>query len=404
MNNPGRVFHWLKWWGGLIVLGTFLVWGGRHAYCHFYGHMAESGLRQPADASEPERVVAVVSPLHRSAALLLTLPATVEAFEKATLYAKVSGYLQSIKVDKGDRVAKGEVLAIIEVPELEMEFESAQAAVQEAQASYERAKADAALKELTFKRLASARDSQPGAVSLQELDVARAAFEVAQRDISLTKAKLDVARSQAARLEVLTEYAKVKSPYDGIVTERFVDPGNLIQSAETSKNQSAAIVTVVDMDKVRVYVDVPEPSVSKVSRGRPVVVRLDALPGEVFTATITRFSTALDPQTRTMKAEIDLPNRGLKIRPGMFGSATLKLGEEADALFLPSASVRVDSSGKKYVFAVADGRVRKIPVETGLDDGKLVEVRGLRGNESVVLSSAERLEEGLAVKAVKAAS
>jgi RND family efflux transporter MFP subunit len=178
----------------------------------------------------------------------------------------------------------------------------------------------------------------------------------------------------------------------------------LIQNAARSKNDDSAIVTVMDISRVRIYVSVPEPDVVHVDRGDPVELALDALPGEQFRGTVTRFATVLDPGTRTMKTEIELPNPGKVIRPGMFGKATLKLSEEAEALFLRSESVRQDADGERYVFTVTDGGIRKRRVETGLDDGKLVQVRGLTGNESVVLFSTEKLEEGTAVKAVKAAS
>ena len=333
----------------------------------------------------------------------MSLPASVEAFEKATLYAKVAGCLQWIKVDKGDRVRKGQVLALIEVPKMEKEHQSTKAGVLEAQAAYERAQADAALKELTFKRLANVKESQPEVIAQQEVDTARAAYEVAQAEVKLAKARIGLARSQVERLETLMEYAKIKSPYNGVVTERYVDPGAMIQQGTSSAGGVSPVVKVVNMAKVRIYVYVPEPDVPFVDRGDPVRLVLDAYPGREFPARITRFAGALDPQTRTMKTEMDLANPGYLLRPGMYGNATLELDREEDALFLPAESVRQNADGNRFVFTVTEGRIRKVAVETGLDDGRLTQIRGLGGNETCVLTSTGNLQEGLAVTAVQTA-
>ncbi len=400
--NSLRLPTWSKWAAGGLGLAALILWGGSRAYCHLHGSMARSAA--PAERLEEQRLpaVSVVTPIRKAATRTITLPASVDAFEKATLYAKVAGYLQWIKADKGDKVRQGEVLALIEVPEMAKEYQRAQAVVQEAQAASERARADAALKDLTFKRLEGVRDSEPEVISEQEVDVARAAGEVAAGDVRLAKARLDVARAEMERFETLMEYAKIKSPYNGIVSERFVDPGALIQKGTDSGNV-APIVTVMSVDRVRVYVAVSEPDVPFVKRGEPAEVRFDALPGRQFHGRVARFATALDPQTRTMKTEIDFENPGFVIRPGMFGAATLTLAEEPNALALPSESVRQDvEPTKKYVYIVVEGRLKKVPVETGLDDGRMVQVTGLRGGEAVVLAGAERLKEGMTVRPTRA--
>ncbi len=386
------------WVGASLCLVAGLLWGGKHAYCHFYGSMAASNLQAKNPAPGSLLLVAVTKPVRRTAVRSITLPASVEAFEKATLYAKVFGYLRWIRVDKGDRVRKGDVLALVEVPEIEQEHQRARAAVQEAQANYERAQADAALKELTYKRLEGIRQSEPDVISPQEIDVARAAFEVAQGDSKLAEARLELAQAEVGRLEVLINYAKIRAPFSGIVSARYVDPGALIQSP------GGAIVTVAGMDRVRIYADVPEPGVPYVRPGEPAEVNLDALPGKTFSGRIERIATALDPQSRTMKVEVDLPNPGYVIRPGMFGRVILSLGEEAAALFLPAEALHQDAEGNKYVTIVADGRVRMVRVETGLDDGGMIQVRGLRGDEDVVVGSSETLREGLRVRIARVPS
>ena len=347
-------------------------------------------------------LVTVIQPVTKPAVLSITLPASVEALDQTTLYAKVSGYVQWIGVDKGDRVKKGAVLAQLEVPEVDKQYQSALAAVQQAEAEEERAQAEAILKQVTYKRLVDVRRSKPDVLPQQEVDVARAAYEVAQGDAKLAKAKVSLARAEVGRLEAMRQFAKITAPYDGVVTARFVDPGALIQQG--SGSAGSPVVTIASMDTVRVYVYVPEADVSYIDRGKPAMVLLDALPGKGFSGKIARFASALDPQTRTMKTEIDLANPGHRILPGMYGTAELKLGAEPLALFVPDPSIRRDSEGRPFVFVVEQGRLRKMPVQTGLDDGSMIQVRGLQGSETVVLSGTTNLEEGMAVRTVKAAS
>jgi len=212
-------------------------------------------------------------------------------------------------------------------------------------------------------------------------------------------AHLDKARAELGKLQVLAEFAKVRAPFDGVVTERFVDPGALIQAGANSLG--SPVVSLAKIDQVRVYVFVPEVDVSQVIRGLAAKVRLDGFPGRVFAGKVTRFADALDPQSRTMKTEIDLPNSDHRILPGMFGTVTLELRTDLNALFLPDQAVRQGSDGNKFVYTVENDRLRKMEITTGQDDGKMTQVFGLRGAEAVVLSGGDNLQEGTSVKVVK---
>lgn len=382
-----------------LMAVVFIVWFGLHSL-HVGSTPAPLVAAVKVSAAEESLpVVTVVEPARRAAVQTITLPASVEAIEKATLYAKVSGYVQWIKVDKGDRVKKSEVLAQLEVPEVEKEYQSAQASLAEAQAEHERAEADANLKRMTYQRTQGVRDLEPTVVSSQEVDVARAASETATGNARLAKARVDKASAELEKLQVLSDFAKVSAPFDGVVTERFVDPGALIQAG--SNSSGSPVVSVASIDQVRVYVSVPEAEVSEVARGIAAKVRLDASPGKQLTGKVTRFADALDPQSRTMKTEIDLPNSDHRILPGMFGSVTLELSADPKAMFLPDQSVRQDSAGNKFVYVVEMDRLRKVPIQTGQDNGTETQVFGLRGDEPVVLSGPENLQEGTHVKAVR---
>jgi RND family efflux transporter MFP subunit len=246
------------------------------------------------------------------------------------------------------------------------------------------------------------RQSKPDVLPQQEVDAAHAAYEVAQSDAKLAKAKVELARAEIGRLEALRQFAKITAPYDGVITARFVDPGALIQQGTNS--MGTPVLTIASMDTVRVYIYVPEADVSYVDHGKPAMVLLNALPQKGFTGKITRFANAVDPQTLTMKTEIDLPNPGHRILPGMYGTVELELAAESNALFVPDPSVRRDGDGRPFVYVVEQDRIRKVPVQTGLDDGSMIQVKGLHGNEVVVLSGTAKLQDGIAVKTVRAGS
>ncbi len=287
----------------------------------------------------------------------VTLPANVAANQQVTLYAKVAGYLKNISVDKGDEVQKGAVIAQIEAPELAADL-----------AKY---KAEAAIAELDFKRIADAQKKASDLIVSQNVDTA--------------KAKVDVAKANLERAETLLKFTEVSAPFNGVVTKRFVDVGAFVPSATSgSAAQNAAIVTLVDLKTVRVQVAVPEAEVALIKKGLPVKVTLDGLPGKNFQGTITRFTQALDEVMKTMLVEIDLANDSGELRPGMY--ATVKIGVEkhSDALLLPIEAVMVEKSGSS-VFTVVDGKAKKNPVKTGFNDGSFVEiVDGYKGEEPVI--------------------
>ncbi len=327
-------------------------------------------------------VVTVVQPEKRTLARTLRIPASVQALREATLYAKAAGYLSRIMVDRGDPVRTGEVLAEISLPEMENEKDVAAAQLRQAEAELR-------LQQITVERLSAVRASEPGAVTQQQVDEARAKLQVAEATAARVSAEL-------GRAQALIDYATIRAPFSGIVTDRFVDAGAMIQAAATSTQ--APIVTVMDMDTVRVFVDVPEPDVPYVTRSTSARLTVGAIPGRDFVGSITRYSTALDPKTRTMRAEIDFSNRDHALRPGMFGAATLELERREGALTLPAATLLTQSDAA-YVYTVQNGVARRTPVKVGLDDGIVVEVlSGLAGAESVIVGGKGIVTDGTRVR------
>jgi RND family efflux transporter MFP subunit len=342
--------------------------------------------------------VGVVTVERKALTRKITLPGSLVAFNEATLYGKVAGYLKAISVDKGDRVRRGQSLALLEVPEMVKEIDQAQAVYQEALANLNQARAEAELQGVTYKRYSEVHTKDPEAIANQELDQYRSKYEVAEANVKLVEAKVATAAANRDRLIALHQYAHITAPFSGVITARFVDPGALIQAA-TSSTQGQAIVTVQDLDTIRVYVSVPEVNVPLIHIGAPVSIRTAAYPGKVFTASVTRFAEALDPSTRTMKTEIDVPNRDHLLRPGMYGDVMLATETVRNALVVPDSALVVEGS-RKFVWVVSDENAHRIEVETGLDDGAQVEIRsGLSGEEKLVVTGKENLAEGKAVEA-----
>jgi membrane fusion protein, multidrug efflux system len=384
------VKSWRYLW--LTLLALVLVW---LSACSHSTSIDPQAAQAGASGKVP---VGIVTPQRKDLTRTITLPGTLVAFNEATLYGKVAGYLKSISVDKGDRVRRGQSLALLEVPEMVKEIDQAQSAYQEALANLNQAKAEADLEGVTYKRYSEVHSKDPDAISNQELDQNRSKYEVAEANVKLAEARVATAAANRDRLIALHRYANITSPFSGVITARFVDPGALIQAA-TSSIQGQAIVTVQDLDMIRVYVSVPEVNVPLIHIGTPASLTTAAYPGRVFTAAVTRFAEALDPSTRTMKTEIDIPNRGHLLRPGMYADVTLTAEIVRDALIVPASALVVEGP-RKFLWVVRGGAAHRIEVGTGMDDGAEVEIRsGLKGEEQVVIAGKDSLAEGKAVEA-----
>ncbi|MEP7152099.1 MAG: efflux RND transporter periplasmic adaptor subunit [Nitrospira sp.] len=319
--------------------------------------------------TEAPRVQVLKVP-RRDISRTLTLPANVSPWYQATLYGKVSGYVKWIGVDKGDVVKKGQLLAVMDAPEIEDQ--------------YKQAEADYAIKKVTYERYLSVWQDNHDIIAKQDVDVAKAAAESA-------KHQRDSRRN-------LLGYTNVYAPFAGVITARFADPGALIQAATGSATQAAPLFTIMDMDSVRVYVNVPQEAAPLAKAGLPVTVTAREW-SEGLEASITRSTTALDPATRTLLVEIDVPNKDHRLEPGMFVNALIHLERHANALAIPPSAFVPGKNGKeKAVFVVVNDTVKLTPVKTGIDDGLMVEiVDGLTGEENIVAVGKSGLLDGQSV-------
>lgn len=548
-----------------------------------------------ASAKAGPRTVGFVVVQEADVSRTLTQPGTMQGIEETTLYARAAGYLKKILVDRGDRVRAGQLVALVESPELghqqdqaraslrqseaatlgvvatrgraqadvaqagagveraradihaaeavvarakadqaraeaqlprlqamiqeaeanvqqaaeqqaqaqaevgrfQQQLKASQATARAAQAGLDRAQADARLQQLTFNRLKAIQDKDNGLVAGQDVDIARAKVETSQSEVEAARSrveatrqdsavveqqveaarrgaaaagkKVDAAKSrvQAAREDVqvargdiesarhqvkvaeagvetaqrqvglvesqqralkaqvhvvdaqiaasrqqvqgnrsaaaaaadVTAYTRIVAPFAGIVTERLVDPGALVQNASANQAAARGIVRIVRDGTLRVMIPVPERDFAYIRRGQPASLAVDAYPKDIFTGTVTRFASAVDPKSRTMLTEVDIPNPGGRLRPGMYARVTLTMETHSRALSVPSEAV-MGKEDDRFIYLVQDGKAHKTPVRVGVDDGKSAEItEGLKAGSQVVVVGRDSLVDGAPVKA-----
>ena len=329
--------------------------------------------RETAHSATGASQVQVLKVQRRDISQTLTLPANISPWVQATLYGKVSGYVKWIGVDKGDVVKRGQLLAVLDAPEIEDQ--------------YKQAEADYEIKKVTYERYLSVWKDNHDIIAKQDVDVAKAAADSAKHLRDSRKTLLD--------------YTNVYAPFDGVITARFADPGALIQAATGSATQTVPLFTIMDIDTLRIYVNVPQESALLAKPGVPAKLVSRELPGLEFKAAITRTTSALDPATRTLLVEIDQDNKDHKLQPGMFVNISLDLQRHPNALAIPPAAVvTTPNESDKSVFVHDQNKVRLVSIQTGIDDGVWLEVvAGLNGGEEVVVVGKGGLVDGQVVTA-----
>ena len=408
----------------------------------------------PGDGSDQPVRVKVVRPKREHLKRVSTPhPAQVEPYEKTELYARVTGYLRRVHVDIGDRVTKDQVLAELWVPEMEQQrvqkaalVELARAEVDQADAALAAAAANVATAKTLIEETQAARiraaanherwrserkrlaalveGSVIDAQVLDETEYKLKAAEAArdetearirsaraaaqESDAKRVKAQADVARAKAnvkavqANLEhttIMLGYAKIRAPYDAIITRRLADTGAFIQATDSGK--MAPLFSVVRHDRLRIVADIPETDTSHVKIGQPANLRIDALRGEQLPAKVVRFSDALDAGTRTMRVELELNEHHPSLRSGMFGAVTIEYANEPNALFLPTNAL-LASAGQPAVMVIDRKVARRREIGIDRNDGVRVHVlRGLNGAEEVVVDGNNLVHDGQHVDIAK---
>src|SRR6266849_6102951 len=346
--------------------------------------------------------VEVVRPRRVTVAQRVQTNATLEAFEEADLFAKVSGYLSDVRVDIGDHVKAGQVLAVIDVPEMEKELAEAKAQLESKQSSLESARRqlDHHKANITLQEALLRRREELGAaghfISDRVLDEVRANAEIAKADLSVAEAnralaanQVDVAAATVEKIKTLLAYTQIVAPFDGVVARRLVNRGDLVQAATATRTTPSAgsLFTVQRIDTIRVFCDVPEDDVPHLHVGDPAVVKPSGFDGKPFIGKVTRFSRRLDPETRNMRTEIDLPNPRERLYPGTYAEDSLEMNRRPDALTIPTEAVGSDGGGN-FVYTITNNRITRLGVKTGLtDNGRIEVIAGLSEETPVVAST-----------------
>ncbi len=382
----------------------------------------------------------VVKPASRPLLRKVTLPGSIRAEELVDLYSKASGFVGSINVDIGSRVKKGDVLVQIDVPEMQDELRQAKSLVQakEAKVSALQAKAGHAeqeiltasadvqqyeakytLSQMNLKRKQELREGN--AIPEQVLDqaqsdhavagaqaemarinvaAARAQKQAVEADVEVARADAGVVRADVAKLQTLMAYAQIKAPFDGLITMRNIDHGAFVRSA--AEGATMPLLRIAMNDRVRIVMEIAEGDAPYVRAGTAVTVTIAALGGDPISATIARTAGALNPSTRTMRAEADLDNADNRLTAGMYAIVAVNLESKQQTMMIPSKAIR--TVGEDTVVFVIDGGVATAkPITMGYDDGIWVEVlSGLDGSEAIITATNGAVTIGMAVAAVQA--
>jgi RND family efflux transporter MFP subunit len=330
-------------------------------------------------AQETEResvpTVAVLHPISEKPDEELVLPGSLLAFEESPIYARTNGYLLHWYKDIGSRVTKGELLADIDTPEVDQELMQARATRQQILAQMDLAK-------INSDRYLSLRTTD--SVSQQEADQQASGYQQA-------KANLDANDANVRRLEELEAFKHVYAPFSGVLTKRNVDPGALINAGGTGKE----LFDMARVDPLRVYVSVPQSYAPAIKNGMEAWVTLQELPGQKFRGTVARTAESIDPTTRTLLTEVDVPNKDGRLLPGSFGEVHFRPGINGQKITLPVNTMLFRQEGPRVAVVGSDNKVQLRPITIGRDYGSTLEILGgVDVGDQVVINPADSLEEG----------
>jgi RND family efflux transporter MFP subunit len=382
------------------------------------GILATAGLSscsgdKGVQANGPTITVGVTKVVKKSLGRHLTLSSELVPFQEIDVYAKESGFVKKLLVDYGSRVKAGQVMAILEIPELQAQLQEDQAEIRNATNQITRARHDLTRYQAQYKalhleytRLNQVFESQPGIVAQQEVDDAQGKDLAASSQVDSSQAALDAAESQLsgakaklAHDQSLFDYSRITAPFAGIVTNRYANLGTLVQAGTSSSTQAIPIVKLSQDDLFRLVIPVPESYVRYIRIGDPVDVRVPAL-SRTFPGKVARFSVDVRADTRTMHTEVDVPNRDRVLVPGVYADADLTLEQKEDIPTVPLQALN-HASDKTTVFVVNNtGTLEERTVTLGIQTATDAEVlSGLVEGDEVVVSDRSGLREGERVNA-----
>jgi RND family efflux transporter MFP subunit len=379
--------HWVVW----LVAPAIVCLGG-------------CGRKDAAEAkSDPPRAVtvAVAKAKHEDLSRELVLTAEFRPFQEIDVHSKVAGFVKKIYVDVGDRVKEGQLLTVLEIPEMQDDLTRALAAKRRSSAELERARDELVRSQssheashLSYARLAEVIKKRPNLVAQQEIDDALARDRVSEAQVSAAREALasaeqgvQVASADEDKIKTMAAYARITAPFAGVISKRYADTGAMIQAGTASQTQAMPVVRLAEDRLLRLVLPVPESVVPRVRVGTPVAVRVPSL-NRTFAGKVARFTSQVQLSTRTMDTEVDVPNPELLLKPGMYAEASLVLEQRDDALAIPIQAVNLGDQKKSTVFLVTpDNLIEERAVKLGIETPTKVEVlSGIAENALVVVS------------------
>ena len=341
--------------------------------------------------------VAVAKVTREDLAQELVVDAEFRPYEEIDLHAKVAGYLEKINVDIGDRVEAGQLLAVIEVPELADEIARAGAQLKHSEQEVKRAQAAYDEAHGAYTRLVAVEKSQPNLIAQQDLDTSQGKDLAAESTLAGAKDQVEVARSELNKLKTMLKYSHITAPFPGVITKRYADPGALIQAGISSSTQAMPLVRLSQNDRLRLAFPVSVSFVSKVKVGDPVEIHVDSM-HKVFAGTVARSTRKVETATRTMEVEVDVANTDLELIPGMYASVALRLDRRDKSLVVPVEAVSRQKSATVFVVN-SENKIEERTVKLGLETPHKLEVlAGLRENDLVMIGSRTQVKPGQQVE------
>ena len=369
-----------------------------------------SAASKAPSPGQSSAVVAVVKPGRERFSRQAVLTGEFRANQQVDLHAKVAGYLKNISVEVGDRVKEGQLLATLEIPEMNADLAHAvalrsrsEAEIVRGRAELQRAKAGLSIEQVSHERLLAAAKAEKGLVAQQDLDAAQARRSAAEAQVVASQAAIEVAerqleaaRAAEERTRMLREYTRIVAPFSGLITKRYVDTGAMIQAGTSSS--TIPVVRLAEIDRVRFIALAPESTAPLLKRGQQVQVRVAAL-NRVLPARISRINGNIQFSSRTMELEIDLSNPAGDLLPGMQGEVVTTLSQTLEAVTVPVQAV-INGGGNRFVWLVnARNEVEERQVRTGMESAASFEIlEGLRGDELLIVSNRNLLKPGQVVQ------
>jgi len=392
---------------GLGILVVFIVLLLVGVIPRVRNHRELAAGAQKTQSAVPEVYVARPQPASEAA---LSLPGTTQAIQDSIIYARTSGYLAKRHVDIGDRVSAGQLLAEVASPEIDQQLRQAQADLLQSEKNLDLQRANLELARTTMARYQAA-DAE-GAVAKQAVDQSVSTHSTARAAVAAAEANVQSNRANVQRLAELTGFQRVVAPFDGTVIQRNVDVGALITAGSPVNNTAAApssvtgaangLFEVAQTDTLRVFVNVPQAYAPNVRTGLPVQVRVRGQMQEPVAAKVTRTASALDPGTRTLLTQVDIPNSSHRMVPGMFVYVDFTIGPSGTRWRVPATAMIFDAHGTRVIVVGAGNKLHFQPVVVGRDLGTSIDIQaGLRGDEAVVQQPRVSLQEGQAVTPIE---